>query len=381
MSVGVVKILHFFKTYWPDSFGGIERVIDVLARGSAAEGIDVEVLSLSEDPNPRTQLQRGHRITRARRFANIASTGFSVDAFRMFRTAAASADIVHYHYPWPFMDLAHFQARHGKPTVVTYHSDIVKQSTLELAYAPLRERFLRSVDAIVATSPEYLQSSTTLAAHRAKATVIPLGLDDTSSSPPSAARLRQWRDRFTRPFFLFIGEFRYYKGLEYLVRAAVDVKADIALMGTGPLDQELRQLAASLKLSNVHFVGRLDDADKAALLTLAEGLILPSHLRSEAFGLALVEAAMYGKAMVSCEIGTGTSYVNLAGKTGIVVQPADPSVLAAAINELATKTGLRTRFGREARNRYENLFTAERMVDEYLRLYNKLIAPVRLGAA
>jgi hypothetical protein len=42
-----LKVLHFYKTYFPDSFGGIEQFIFQLAHGSAKRGVDVEVLSLS----------------------------------------------------------------------------------------------------------------------------------------------------------------------------------------------------------------------------------------------------------------------------------------------------------------------------------------------
>ena len=72
--------------------------------------------------------------------------------------------------------------------------------------------------------------------------------------------------------------------------------------------------------------GRCDD-DKIALLTLCHALTFPSHLRSEAFGISLLEAAMFGKAMISTEIGTGTSYVNVDGETGLVVPASDPGAL------------------------------------------------------
>ena len=69
----------------------------------------------------------------------------------------------------------------------------------------------------------------------------------------------------------------------------------------------------------VAVLGALDDADKVALLTLCYAVAFPSHLRSEAFGISLLEGAMYGKPMISSEIGTGTSYINIDGETGLVV--------------------------------------------------------------
>jgi glycosyltransferase involved in cell wall biosynthesis len=368
-----VKVLHFFKTYRPDSFGGVERSIHALATGCVAKGMDIDVLSLSPNPSPDPQMIDGHRVIRAQRTANIASTGLSLGAIKLFRNAAKDADLIHYHYPWPFMDLIHFITAPGKPSVVTYHSDIVRQSILDVAYAPLRHRFLSSVNAIVATSPAYLKSSKVLNAFAAKTTVIPLGLDASHYEAPDDAKLKYWKSRFQKPFSLFIGEFRYYKGLETLLEAAPHVASDIVVLGAGPLDSKLRKIAESRKLNNVHFVGRLDDLDKVALIMLSNGVVLPSNQRSEAFGLVTLEAAIHATPIISCEIGTGTSYVNINGETGIVVPPSDPLALAGALNQIAACSITQDRMGRAARNRFEQKFTAQRMVDSYVDLYQTLV--------
>ncbi|TIT74445.1 MAG: glycosyl transferase family 1, partial [Mesorhizobium sp.] len=85
------------------------------------------------------------------------------------------------------MDVVHFQSRHGKPALVTYHSDIVKQRLILPFYRPLMMRFLGDVDAIVATSPDYLRSSPILAAFRAKTKVIPIGIDEGAYPSPTDA--------------------------------------------------------------------------------------------------------------------------------------------------------------------------------------------------
>jgi rhamnosyl/mannosyltransferase len=122
----------------------------------------------------------------------------------------------------------------------------------------------------------------------------------------------------------------------------------------------------------VHFAGALPDSDKTTLLELSVGLVFPSHLRSEAFGLSLVEASMFGKPMISCEIGTGTSYVNLDGQTGIVIPPQDPSALSKAMQIIANDQTLAERFGANARQRYLEYFTADKMTLEYVKNYTSL---------
>jgi glycosyltransferase involved in cell wall biosynthesis len=125
---------------------------------------------------------------------------------------------MHYHFPWPFMDLAHFMARIDKPSVVTYHSDIVRQKNLLRLYQPLKHRFLRSVDTIVATSPNYLASSPVLDRYRDKTRTITYGLDKTIYPKPDAARWTNGGPSGER-FFLFVGVLRYYKGLHILLDA------------------------------------------------------------------------------------------------------------------------------------------------------------------
>ena len=84
-------------------------------------------------------------------------------------------------------------------------------------------------------------------------------------------------------------------------------------------------------MSNIHFLGQLSDEDKVTLLILCYAIFSPSHLRSEAFGVLLLEGAMFGKLMISCEIGKGTTFINIAGETGLVEPPSDPLALRQAI--------------------------------------------------
>ena len=82
-----------------------------------------------------------------------------------------------------------------------------------------------------------------------------------------------------------------------------------------------------LGLSNVVFARQVTAAEKTTLLAHCIALILPSHMRSEAYGMVLVEASIMGKPMVSCEIGTGTSFVNSHEETGLVVMKWTPTIL------------------------------------------------------
>ena len=369
-----MRVLHFFKTYLPETMGGIEQVIFQLCQSTRPFGVDSEVLTLSVDPQPADVRVADHLVHRARLDLQIFSTGFSWSVLSRFRQLAAQADLIHYHFPWPFMDLLHFAARIDKPVVVSYHSDIIRQKYLLHLYAPLMHRFLARADRIVAASPNYLETSTVLQRYRDKTVVIPYGLDRASYPQPPLECLAGWRTRLGERFFLFVGVMRYYKGLHSLLEAAQGTGYPVVIVGAGPLEAELKAQAGRLGLDNLFFLGRLGDQDKVALLQLCTALVFPSHLRSEAFGISLLEAAMYGKPMISCEIGTGTSYINVHGETGLVVPPADPPALREAMQVLWENPQQALEMGACARQRYERLFTAERMGRKMAQLYREVLA-------
>lgn len=368
-----MRVLHFYKTAFPDTMGGVEQVINQIARGAAKLGIDVDVLSLTPDRVPRTIEIDGYLAHRARLDFHVASTGFSASAFWCFAQLAKKADVIHYHFPWPFMDVVHFATRVKKPCIVTYHSDIIRQKHLLKLYRPLQSRFLASMSRIVASSPNYLATSDILKNYPNKVVVIPYGLDKATYPQPMPDRLQFWRAKLGPRFFLFVGVLRYYKGLHILLEAAQGTNYPIVIVGAGPVERELKAQAERLGLSNVHFLGHLPDEEKVALLTLCYGVVFPSHLRSEAFGISLLEGAMYGKPMISSEIGTGTTFVNIEHETGLVVPPSDPVALRQAMRYLWEHPEEASEMGRRAEKRYWDHFTADQMVKSYVDLYQSLV--------
>ena len=369
-----MRVLHFYKDYLPESMGGVEQVIRQLCAGTSRMGVHSEVLTLTRQPHASDIEFEGCHVRRVPLELSIASNGMSFAAIGELRRMAGACDVVHYHFLWPFADLAHFAARIDKPSVVTYHSDIVRQKLLLRLYQPLCNRFLHSVDAIVATSPNYLASSAVLARYRHKTRVITYGLDKSMFPSPRPERLQYWRALAGERFFLFVGVLRYYKGLHILLDAMATADYPVVIVGAGPIEQELKHHAARLRLRNLRFVGALGEDDKAALLTLCHAVVFPSHLRSEAFGISLLEGAMFGKPMISSEIGTGTSYINIDGETGIVVPPSDPPAFAQAMHTLWNDPALAARMGQRAAARYTALFTAHQMAAGYTSLYYELVA-------
>lgn len=371
-----LRVLHVYRTYYPDPPGGLQEAIRQITVATADSNIESRIFALSPFPEPQDILRPEARVTRCKSWAAPASCDLGGgSAIKRFSESANWADVINYHFPWPFADLLHFIVHPKAPAVMTYHSDIVRQRWLARAYSPFMRHMLRSMSAVVATSPAYARTSAVLSAPELsnRIRVIPLGIDERSYSQNCEnEELQRFDLKDNVPFFLFIGVLRYYKGLHNLIQAAALIDAHVIIAGSGPEEASLQHQVLQLGLKNLFFAGQISDAEKVALLKQCCALVLPSHLRSEAYGMVLVEASMFCKPMISCEIGTGTSYVNIDGETGVVVPPDNPFELAVAMNRLAKDRKLVLQYGTAARVRYEDNFSGGALGRAYSNLYREV---------
>ncbi|ABE49543.1 glycosyltransferase [Methylobacillus flagellatus] len=373
-----LAVAHVYRTYFPDPPGGLQEAIRQIALTTGMQGVDNTVFTLSPQPRPAILQRPEACVVRCRSWAAPASCDLGgIGAFLAFSRLAEKSDVLHYLFPWPFADVLHTVVRPGCPAVMTYISDVVRQQLLGRLYAPLMWKVLRQMRLVVANSPAYARTSPVLSHPeiREKVRVIPLGIEE-SSYPKSGdeeilQRLGIGKDE---PYFLFIGVLRYYKGAHFLVKAAKRIGAKVVFAGAGPEGARLKALAGEVGAENVIFAGMVTNAEKVTLLQCCRALVLPSHLRSEAYGMVLVEAAMFGKPLISCEIGTGTSYVNHHEETGFVVEPASPEALASAMAVLLSEDRLATEMGAAARQRYELLFSGPALGKAYAALFREVDA-------
>ena len=367
-----MRILHVYRTYFPDSQGGIEELIRQICLYTKSRGIDNRLLALSANAEPRVLRRNEAAVYRAHRDIEIASCGMSLQAFAIHDRLAKWADLIHYHFPWPFGDLLHLTSRVRRPTVLTYHSDIVRQRALRLLYRPLMNRFLHTVDCIVGTSPNYFATSDVLRRFQHKVEIVPIGLNEHTYPEVSPDIRAEMRGKYGEGFFLFIGVLRYYKGLHILLDAIANAPFRVVIAGSGPTERELLDQARRLRLDNVYFTGYVSNEEKVALLSLCRSVVFPSYLRAEAFGVTLLEGAMYGKALISTEAGSGTSHVNIGGETGLVVTPGSAPALRRAMDRIHDCPEMADAMGRRARQRFDQLFTGDLMGERYDAIYRGL---------
>jgi len=375
--MSLLRILHIYKDYFP-ILGGIENHIKVLAEAQAARGHAVTVLVANPAPRTAIETVNGVRVVRTARWATVASTPISPAMFGW--TRRLEADIAHLHFPHPPGEVAHLLFGRARRTVITYHSDIVRQRALRVVYGPLLWRVLKRADRLIATSPIYVDTSPYLSRFREKCAVIPLGADLDRFDRVDPTRIEALRQRLLppsspQPTLLFVGRLRYYKGLDNLIRAMPEIaNARLLVVGDGPMHAEWEQLARDMHLSDrVVFAGKVDDADLAACYKLGDVFVLPANARAEAFGTVIVEAMAAGLPVVCTEVGTGTSWVNQDGVTGFVIPSRDPEALAQAVNQLLSNPSRRRAMAQAASQRAHAEFSQTAMLERVEQVYRDVM--------
>jgi rhamnosyl/mannosyltransferase len=347
-----MQILQVYKDFYPPDAGGIERYMHDLCVFLRARGHDARVLVTSKGFSLRSTREErdGIPVTAVRSMGRLLSnplfTGLAPELRR------SGCDVLHFHHPLPAATFAWDLARPGIPYVVTYHSDIVRQAALVPFIAPVLWRFLRGASAVLATSPVYAATSPFLS-RLANVRICPPGVDGTAFSPgPSRST----------GYFLFVGRFRAYKGLRILLeawRSLPDLK--LVLAGGGPMEAEARSIARQHSI-NAEFAGDVTDAELLDLYRGARAFILPSIARSEAYGLAQLEAMACGIPVIGTRLPSGVPWVNREGESGLLVEPGDAAALAAAVRSMCDD-GLRDRLSRGALARAGELDSSRHFAD------------------
>lgn len=365
--------------YYPPHLGGIEyHMRDLAAALVAGGGVQVRAIVANGGRGEVSETVDGVQVERLSRLFEYASTPVVPGMTNALRAEGSRADgrpdVMHLHFPYPWGEYSWLRARPGVPTVLTYHSDIVRQKALLRLYRPILERLLDRVDLIIATSPDMVEHSEFLRPRAEKCRVVPFGIDVDrfAPTPSTLARAKELRTAHTRPIILFVGRLIYYKGVDVLLRAMQDVDADLVIIGRGPLEAELRALAGSLGIADrVTFSPPVAAGDLVAWYHAADVFCLPSVARSEAFGLVQLEAHASGTPVVSTRLTTGVPFVNQDGVTGLTVPPGDVRALTDALGTLSGDRALRERLGQQALDRARAQFTIDRMVDDTLGVYTE----------
>jgi len=196
--------------------------------------------------------------------------------------------------------------------------------------------------------------------------------------PPNNGLRDVWWGGKEEPIILTAARLDLQKGHSYLLQAAVLVpKARFVLAGDGPLRGMLEAQAAALGVADrIVFLGQRDDVP--ALLASCDLFVLPSLF--EGLPLSILEAMAAGKPIIATMIG-GTNEAIRHGENGILVPPADPVALAAAIRTLLADPALARRMAVAGEFRARKEFDASVMVERVTGIYNELLRSRRVPHA
>lgn len=243
---------------------------------------------------------------------------------------------------------------------------------------PLLVAIFRYTDKFIAISDEINQRLLNEGYLEERIVKIPNGVDTKIFSPLSGLKREQLRDKFGfsgKQVFLYSGRLVKGKGLELLVKAMADVvkinkDAMLVVIGSGNLEDNFKKMVNTSGLENcVRCEGVVENV--CEYLNAADIFIFPS-LR-EGMPNSLLEAMACGLPVIASRIG-GVVDVVEDGKSGILFEAGDVSGLASAMIRFLKDTELRQRLGAEARKRIVDNFSIEKVADEYIKLYKKLIA-------
>lgn len=371
-----MKVLQLGKFY--PIRGGVEKVMWDIASGLNVSGCLCDMLCADAEGSVKSgevkemAFEGEGRCIVVPALCKVAATMIAPGMVSWLRKHGSEYDVVHVHHPDPMACLALKMSGYKGKVVLHWHSDILKQKFFLRLYKPLQRWLIGRADRIVCTSPVYAAGSDALKGVMDKVSVVPIGVEPVLPDQEGAAAIR-----LTYPgkrIVYSLGRLVGYKGYSYLVEAAshLDDGYVIVIGGEGPLRGELEKQIDDLGLKEkVKLIGRVDDKDFSAWYSACDVFCLSSVWKTEAFAIVQIEAMSCGKPVVATRIpGSGVSWVNADGVSGLNVEPEDGKALAEAIKSVCE--GGYGSYCAGARARYENYFTRKGMIDNCLKLYEAL---------
>jgi rhamnosyl/mannosyltransferase len=240
-----------------------------------------------------------------------------------------------------------------------------------MACHPILKRALDKSSAIIASSPNYIETSPVLSAYPSRCHVIPFGIPIDNFLTADSTAVAAIREQYGSRLIVSVGRLVYYKGIEYLIEAMASIDAHLLIIGDGPLRGKLEAKAREHGVSDrVTMLGHVEDL--TPYYHAADVFAFPSIARSEAFGIVQIEAMACGKPVVNTKLPSGVPFVSLDGETGFTVPPSDAGALSRALRLLLERDQLRLKFGAAARVRAEREFSVQRMTERTLQLYDRI---------
>ncbi len=371
----LLKVLHSYKVYRPDVDGGIPYVIATLAR-LTRERIDNRILVARRKGYFRQLVVDGVPVEAVTSFGTLFSTPLAPTFPGMLASRAGSCDILLHHAPFPLADLAMSFIPAKVALIVYWHADIIGFSLLKKLVTPALIRTLRRANRIIVADQSTIDGSELLRSFAHKCSIIPYGTDIdywSVCSKDEHFAAQQLRQKYPR-LILSIGRFVPYKGFSSLLQALKNIDGQLVLVGEGPLDRKLRDLARDLSLSDrVVFAGRLDASEMKAYMHAARVLAFPSITTAEAFGIVQIEAMAAGLPVVNTCLASAVPRIARHEREGLTVPPNNTDALAEAIRRILDDSSLALRLGAAGQVRARAEYSQDVYAARIRRLYHEVL--------
>lgn len=372
----MAHIVHIARAY-PPAVGGVERVVEFLADTARSGGHDVTIICAVEKGQPaRSTTRTGVVVERLPAWFYVGVMPISPGLPRAISKILATADIVHFHEPYPLATLWLVLLPRPRRLVITWHADIYRQKYLKPYAEWLQHRLASRADAIFCTTQRMASTSPFLQRHLTQVKIMPFMIDmapfDALRDDPE--RHEETRRRWGGRYILGFGRLVEYKGFGVLIDALAGTDMRAVIVGKGWLEADLKQQARERGVADqVVFAGAVDDETARDLYFACEFFAFPS-IHNEGFGIVQLEAMAAGRPVINTWLPTSVPDVSLDGVTGLTVPPYDVGALRAAMLRLWTNTELRERLATAALARVREHFESKRVASRVLSVYDDVLA-------
>jgi glycosyltransferase involved in cell wall biosynthesis len=374
-----MKILHIISS---GGMYGAEAVILNMSR-SLNEGSHSSILGVfSNSTSPNLKL---HEVATAQGVESyliscIGQLDRTVPSSIRELANRTDADVVHAHgYK---ADIYCYFALRGSslPLVSTCHTWYDNDLTVSL-YGKADRFILRSYAAVVAVSEEVKQRLLKAGVRAEKIHIVRNGID-LRPFDNAAPSLHDVSSQDHTPIVGLIGRLATEKGVDIFIRAAARVLTELpatkfVVVGEGPDREQLESLIDELQIrKNVFMLGRRDDMPGV----YASLDIMVSASRREGLPMAILEGMASSRPVVATAVGAVPNVI-VDGRTGLLVPPENVDALASKIVALLNNRTQRDYLGATAKKLIEQEFSAERMTEDYLHVYDQAIMTKKQHAA
>jgi len=301
----------------------------------------------------------GHHVTLVHPKFRVKELKFSSIPFRQ---VGNNYDLIHLHGPTPFLSDLTLLTHYRRPIVYTHHAEVCWISRrISKLYTRFHRFLAKNAQAIIVHSYDYKRLF-----NGANVTVIHMPC---SIQWPEKFKIEQKSNPFT---VLFVGQFRSFKGIDVLLRAASMLRnVNFVLAGDGYLKPKFMRMAEGSE--NVKILGAVSEDVLEGLYKQAHAVCLPSVNTTEAYGLVLMEGALYGCVPIASDLmGVRENVRNLGG---ILFQPGQPKSLAKKIGALSNDIEVWRNISRRSLNAahdYVETYTLIYYVKEHEKLFKRV---------